>query len=53
MFAPRFFPKTYFAGRYFPPVSGTAPPSGPVVIQTAVITTVLRKARVVAEVEKP
>jgi hypothetical protein len=25
MFAARFFPKTYYAGRYFPPVDGSAP----------------------------
>ena len=26
MFAPRYFPKVHYAGRYFAPPSGTTPP---------------------------
>lgn len=26
MFAARFFPKNYYAGRYYPPVDGSTPP---------------------------
>jgi len=51
MFAPRFFCRTQFAGRYFPPVTGSSTPA-PTVILTPVKTTIYRKRLVSSEVVK-